>query len=327
MNVVYDRDILPWVTNPTNVLHIIEHAHNSQIMSDSRGFHFYDEKEDKIIRLRGLLNPLAEVFWPTQFLPYAMRDRKTKVKRNGGSMKKKKKPSTGHPRFRPLTVPDRQRESAAPVSSTSNTGRSRAQHAARGLLRGNIIHNQIEDLLLLDAEQFNRKYKQGVHTWSYNALRALLQGSQKGSPRTSLSENRPFAAEVPVAALDLGIATRIDLCSVTRGGRVLFIEVKSGYETAQEWEGATEWMQGPLHGVLVNSAKNRAAVQVMVGALMAVRSRNIVGRFECWVLHVSSAGTEFIKIHPDFIRIHGMVILNALYEHQQALRKLKQKKK
>ena len=330
MNIDIEGEILPWVTDPSNVLALVNHPHNEQLLSGSDGFSFFDTNTGRHVRLRGLLAPLAEIFWPEELFPAHVRHGGATATahraRKQPHQRKRRVPdpfaaAKSRQRFRQLM----ERASQAPAAATSapdsttSTKRSRAQEATRGLLRGSIVHQQIEDLVLLDPTLFRRKYKQGVHSWSFNALRALVDPEQQH--HTELPENRPFLAELGVAALELGIATRIDLVSAAKDGRILWVEVKAGYDSPEEWEGATGWMRGVLHGVLANSAKNRAIVQVIVGALMAVRSRGIRGSFECWVLHVCSKGTEFIKVEPSFVARYGMLIYQAIWEHQRARRK------
>jgi len=179
-----------------------------------------------------------------------------------------------------------------------------AQTAARGMLRGNIVHSQIQALVSLDSERFHRKYTSGAHPWSYDALNALLD---RGI--------RPLASEVGIADLAIGKATSIDLIGVRENGRLAFIEWKTGYE-GEAWTKATHWMRGPLRGVLEDSAKNRAVVQVVLGALMARRSRGLIGNFECWVVHISSQGTEFIPVKSSFILEYGKLLYDALADHQ-----------
>jgi hypothetical protein len=179
-----------------------------------------------------------------------------------------------------------------------------AQTAARGLLRGNLIHSQIQALVSLDAEHFHRKYTGGAHPWSYDALDALLG---RGI--------RPLDSEVGIADVDIGKATNIDLIGVRENGRLVFIEWKTGYE-GEAWTSATHWMRGPLRGVLEDSAKNRAIVQVVLGALMARNSRGLSDDFECWVVHISSQGTEFIPVKAEFILEYGPRLYRALARHQ-----------
>lgn len=179
-----------------------------------------------------------------------------------------------------------------------------AQEAARGPLRGNIVHSQIQALVSLDPEHFHRRFTSGAHPWSYEALDALLA---RGI--------RPIAGEVGIADAAIGKATNIDMIGVRKNGRLAFIEWKTGYE-GEAWTRATHWMRGPMRGVLEDSALNRAIVQVVLGAFMARNSRNLDGDFECWVVHIDSRGIEFIPVKKQFILDYGQVLYDTLAAHE-----------
>lgn len=269
MDIDVHKDVLSWINgDATNAVLIAEHPHNDLLVCDSHGFHYFDPVKEKTRRPRGLTSPMAELFWPEQVLPAV-------------------------------------KSSHRPVVAN---GRPNAQSAARGMLRGNIIHGQIEALVSLDAERFHRKYAAGAHPWSYGALDALLKQGI-----------RPLASELGVVAVKLGIATNVDMVGVRRDGTLVFIEWKTGYE-GDAWTSAKNWMRGPLRGVLEDTAKNRAIVQVILGAMIAYKSRGLRGRIECIVAHISSQGTEFIPVTAEFMQTVGPVMYRALAAHQKARR-------
>lgn len=274
MNLNVYKDVLAWIQGDAHdAVMCLEHSHNESLTSDSSGFHFWDDAKGKMFRPRGLTTPLAEVFWASKGLPSVRR-----VSASGRSQ---------------------------------GTRRAKtAQEAARGMLRGNIVHQQIEDLVTLDSERFHRRHRNGAHPWSLDALTAI---NNRGA--------RPLVCELGVIARDINIATRIDQVAVKENGGLVFIEVKTGYDSNEAWRGATRWMRGVLKGHLLDSALNRAIVQVVAGAMLAVTSREIEGPIECWVVHISSDGTEIIQVGARFVNRYGPIIFNALREHQSRKKK------
>jgi hypothetical protein len=282
MDIDVRRDVLPWLKDAGDARRLLEHPHVHQLTSDQNGFHFLPQGAQNARQVRGLTAPLAEVFWPEEFL-VTYRDRMKKIK---------KKPTTG----KKTGVAMKKSKTAVPNNVIS---------AARGRLRGNIVHGQLEDLIALDSTHFNRKYTLGAHEWSYWVIQTLNDANAK-----------PLAAECAVFHDQLNIATRLDLIGVTKSGCFLFFELKTGYESNEEWEGATSWMSGVLRDILVDSAKNRAIVQVVIGALMTIKSRGLVGAFECWVIHVTSEEIHFIHVNPTFVRAYGEAMYESLIKHQ-----------
>lgn len=288
MNISAHDDVLPWIEgDATDAVLIVEHPDNDALVADSQGFHFLDPETGKVRRMRGLTTPLAEVFWPGRALPGGRSSSSSSLGKSRSALR-------------------------TPQAAPGARHGAIVQQAARGILRGNIVHQQIEDLVALDSERFLRKYRNGAHKWSHDALQAILERGV-----------RPLACELGVVALDLGIATKIDMVAVKRSGRLVFIEFKTGYDAPRAWRGHTQEMQKCLRGVLNDTAQNRAIVQVIAGALMAKRSRALQGDFECWVVHISSAGTTFDVVHGDFVLQHGPRIYAALAAHQEARNRLK----
>ncbi len=283
MDIDVYKDVLGWIVgDPCDALALVEHPHNDLFTSDSNGFHVLDPETGKTQRPRGLTTPLAEVFWSTKGLPGGSRKGRVKYRHNEGQKS---------------------------VHVTPHRAKN-VQGAARGMLRGNIVHGQIKDLVTLNSALFLRNHRHGAHPWSVDALDAI-----------NLRDARPLSCELGVVDSKLGIATRIDMVAVRNNGHPIFIETKTGYDSREEWCGAKSWMRGPLRGVLVDSALNRAIVQIVMGALLAVTSRDLKGVFECWVLHISSAGTEITEVSPKFISDYGPLIYQALRTHQKALAK------
>ncbi len=166
-----------------------------------------------------------------------------------------------------------------------------AQMAATGRMRGLIIHQQILDLVIMGVEAFHRKHQQAAHPWADSVLRLLINHGL-----------RPLIAEKCVFDDDLKIATAIDLVCVDKSGELHFIELKTGYSSVAEWLGAHGGnMRAPLHKVLGNTAQNRAKVQCMMGAMMAIQGHGIDADFHCWVVHAHDNGADLIPIHPTWV--------------------------
>lgn len=178
----------------------------------------------------------------------------------------------------------------------------------RGPGRGTLIHTQIEDSVLHDAEHFARRHAHGMHPWARSLLGALLQRGL-----------RPFKAEFIVHDADMRCATRIDLVAVDRTGRLHFIENKTGYangkwhdvrgaaQAAREGTGA-RWRPDYLNALAFFpcTARNQAAVQAVLGARMAARMLRLPPEtYSVAVARVSDDGVDYVPVADTFVKDVG----------------------
>ncbi len=162
--------------------------------------------------------------------------------------------------------------------------------------RGTMIHAQMDALINMDPETFLHIHRYGAHPWAVASLKTMVLG--KGW--------LPLRAEFPVADLELGMATRIDMVACTGAGRIVVIEYKTGYAGGKfDREDRNEWSSPVLRrlaevGVWPCTPRNRAIIQCMLGADMLRRMWRIPFPLEMLCLYVvrvsSKRFVEFIRI-------------------------------
>lgn len=298
MNIDLDKHILPWVENPIPVLALQAHPRNVRITGgdNDSGFDVLADDRTGLNHYNGLLTPLAECFWPNELTPEGQkRNRKaasaaskTGPMRAGGGVSKKQ----------------RRRQYKT------------AQEAVKGRSRGSLVHRHIHELILLGEKGFLKKNPEGAHPWAKMVHKLLLRRGW-----------RPVCAEKRVFNERLRIATAVDLVCVDVSGRLHFIEVKTGFGTTEEWCGVHNGpMRAPLHNIFTNCALNRAKIQCMMGAFMAIQGHGIEGddAFMCHVVHVCDRGIECIGIDPDVVKNFGPMIQAALVQHRRRTNKIKE---
>lgn len=290
MNIDIDEDILKWVIDPIGVLGIINNPRNALLTKSDRGYELFNEKKGTNRKLRGLTTALAECFWEqTLDKQYA-----------------KKFPNS--PELRKHIALKRKRERQKPKKNKN------ALTAKRGFSRGLAIHREAEDLITMDAITFHKRHPHGIHPWSMALVEAIAEKYQW----------KPVASEFIVADEDLGIATEIDQIWVNKKGVLQLIEVKSGYETREEWKGAKGGMQKSLAGIFENSACDRAIIQCMVSTMMALDGHGLKEcRYASWVAHVNDNGVELVPIRAALIEDMGPFVHCDLMDHQEARKEAK----
>lgn len=302
MDLDFDYIINTWVKDKSGIQGLLDNPINRRLVkAGGAGYQILNESTGKNNAMRGVNPALMECFWPQM-------SKKSKAFKRPS--KKTKKPK--------------------PFSLKTRTG----QEAARGHVRGTIIHRQVEDLVTLNPASFQLRHPQvrfiasvlqqlispqGAHKWSTQLARAIVDNRKW----------RPIGSEVMVADEELGIATEIDMICVDREGVLHFIEMKTGYATLEEWRGCQGKMREPLHTMFAdpktptmgtNSAQNRAIVQIMFGAMLAFAGHKLQCRYQCWVVHVNDNGTEFLPVDVDLINNFGPLARAKLLKHQKLVK-------
>lgn len=287
MDLDVERDVLPFLgaEAAAHVRALVEHPRNALALAAGQyGFRTLDARTGQARTLRGLTAVLEELYWAPE-----------------GSAP----PPPPVARKRNLSQWDRakHRRSAKPAVAAAPTGLS-----GTGRMRGTLVHGQLHDLLTLDARAFKRRNAHGTHPWAVRVMEALLQRGR-----------RPVASELIVWSDAMRLGTAIDLvavdCSAAGGGALEFCEVKTGYAAEGAWTRSSGPMRGCLAGVLDDTPLNRAIVQALVGALLAISGHALRGPFLCWVVRVDDAQVEFTRVAPDFVERHGPRIWAELTAH------------
>jgi len=298
MNIDYERHVLKWVRDPTAIRALMEnYARDRRITGgDKDGFHVLSEDGEKLHRFRGLLTPLAECFWPQLLNPAVVAAATKRVK------KLSKQPG--------------------PRALKTKPKYQSAQQAVKGRQRGSLVHLQIQQLVTMQTADFMHEHPEGAHPWAVDIPEYL---ERKKGWRPVCSEKRVFDER-------LGMATSIDLVYTDYTGMLHFIEVKTGYATAAEWLAETMGpMRGPLAGALKNNTLNRAMLQCIAGAMMAVEGYGIEHEFGCWVLHKSENGITLDGADTEVMTLLIPVLYDTLLRHhlerKARKRKIKKEKK
>lgn len=174
-----------------------------------------------------------------------------------------------------------------------------------GFARGSFIHRQIEQLFTLDQTTFRQFNRDGADPLTKALAEFILSHGWI-----------PVKCEFGVYEVKLKLATKIDMVCVTKEGKLIFLEIKTGYSggTYTQCEG---YFRGPLRNVMPSSAKTKAIVQIVCGAMMAIRRHRLpLEKTECWVIRVDDNVLDADKVSNEFIKKHGPSILGYLNECQ-----------
>jgi hypothetical protein len=165
-----------------------------------------------------------------------------------------------------------------------------------GFMKGSRIHRQVEDYTLLDEGSFRRKYPDGMHPDAMALLRGIIgQGW------------RPMCAEYVCYHAKARMATRLDLICVDRAGRLVFLEVKTGYGFgAFDNDTAKTWVVGCPLGAVPATPRNQALVQLALGVAMCADNLSLPAEAYCaYVAHIDQAQLRFIQLAPAFLTTYA----------------------
>jgi hypothetical protein len=289
MNLDVERDVLaPLGERAAAARALLAHDRNRLTTSAGKnGFHYLDVITGKNVSVRGLTVVLKERCWSLNKPPRTLA------------------PPPGYIAVSHNAAGER-RLFKAP---------RRGLDAARGRVRGTLVHAQVRDLCFLDREHYHRTHPEGAHPWSLQLLDTVTRQGWT-----------PLAAEFIVYNAALRIGTAVDMVAVDKQGTLIFLEFKTGY-AGDAWCVSSGPMRGalgaapPSRVAMADTARNRAMIQVMLGALLAVHGHQVDGRIECWVLRVDDAGTELLQLSKTFLLAHGNRILAAWAQEERQRRR------
>lgn len=178
---------------------------------------------------------------------------------------------------------------------------SRAKRGGRfaGLIKGSQVHRELREFVTLDAERFARQHG-ALHPYSRRVLRVLVDEMRW----------HPFLPEKDIADELLGIGTSVDMILVDAQGRLVLIEVKTGYR--DYFEQADGQMRGAVVA-LKNNVLNQATMQVAVAALILQRRYALPAEaMRLYVLRVDDAQVELVPVPPRFLQEFGDAIYRNL---------------
>jgi hypothetical protein len=123
--------------------------------------------------------------------------------------------------------------------------------ASDGRARGSRVHMQIEAMTNTGGAQALKRRRERIHPYTRKLLLAFKAWGW-----------RPIVSELPLIDAANGIATAADLVCSAPGGRLVLVETKTGYYGT--WERATGQMAGPLRGILSDSPRSQALLQLLM---------------------------------------------------------------
>lgn len=295
------RDVYPRLADARDARALVEHPRNACLHMEGGRFHFLDRAHgDRLVALKGLTSLLQAFYWPT-YSPWAKTESADvrAVKRSVAALRHARK-----------SAPAPKKTLAKPPAKRG-TWRT-ALEAARGSVRGSIVHRQLGEWITHDRAAFNTLNPSGQHPLLRQALLAL-----------AAADLLPLAVEFRVAWTDGRLGTAIDLVTVHREtGVVRFVEVKTCQsrrlffldEPACPFAGKLRELAraagaGPDSArPLPRSACTRAAVQLAVSVCMAVEGTGFGDRpYEAAVLLLNEveASAEWHRVRPSFFRTYG----------------------
>jgi len=228
-----------------------------------------DGTPGKNINMSGLTNFLKIFYWP-DWTPYP--------KTQSAQMKLLRKTSLRIEKLQKKKEAERKRELI--LQGEGNNALVALQNKAKSHWRGDIIHGQIGQWILMDQDHFHTYNPAGLHP----GTRAFFQFLDN-------HQLYPFAADYIVACTDesVRLATGVDCHAVNlKTGAVVWIEVKSTVHSLRQkefvmdrpefpWCGklaevAEEWNRAHPNSPLARSDLNRAKIQLAMSYFMGWES-------------------------------------------------------
>ncbi len=263
---------------------LLNNERNKRVCHRGRAFYYTDE-DDIYHCAKGLLPTLAIIYWPDFDINEVTRKQKTYVSKKGGGRRKGIKNT----------------KKIFPVSQ-----KEKKRGRFYGVIRGDEVHNEIQDFIDLDRNAFTKKHPE-IHDFTKRILLFI-------SDRKWL----PFLTEFPVFDEDIRMATSIDLvCLDIVTGKVIFLEFKTGY--AGYFDKYNAYMRKSL-SKLTNSPSNQAHIQLITSVLITMKSHRIsVDEFEMYVIRVDDMCLSPHKVSNDYLSNKAKKIYSDLHEYRNSV--------
>lgn len=208
----------------------------------------------------------------------------------------KKKPSKGRGRGKPKTKG---------LTASQLLAQKIADERVKGIKLGNIVHEELCDWARIPStEEWSRKHPR-PNTYTVKVIRELAR-----------LRIEPLYGEWPIYA-NWGIATGIDIvgASADYGGRLVLIEIKTGYEGYFK-RGNKQMTRTPMKRV-PNSPQNQAFLQCLIARAMLEKEYGISGVIGL-VIRVRMDGVNVYAIPSTFLKRQN-TIYRGLKDHVEEL--------
>jgi hypothetical protein len=281
MNIDIEKIISKYPESKTESLRtLLYHERNKKVFYSSGAYYMRDPK-GKLRVLSGLLPALKRCFWSKNDYFSVIGDITKIAKKNGQSVS----------------------------SSSGGFGKF------TGNLRGSVVHEQLNDFLLLDKKNFFKKHSD-LHPFSRDIINLILD-----------KKWIPIVSEFDIFDSKLVIGTSIDMIAFDpKNGKIIAIEIKTGYKNHFEIEKGK--MTGCLKKILGFSFHNCAMLQLLTSMLFIIKNHNIDSdMIEGYIIHVNDSELNSYKISQKFLVDYGKNIYDNLYKKYISDIKLKRKLK
>lgn len=282
-------EVLSEVRHPGTVLKMLSDPRNDHIVAEGSLLLYYNPETGQRGQFNGLLPVLALAFWPDDL-------RKTRALLRQRAKKLVKERSLQTSKLVAPMFGQQHRKVPRPLT---------AGHRSSGMALGALVHKQLEDAVYLDRASFERKY-----TAMAPSTKAILQYIQKRNWTL-------VATEFCVSDEAIGVAARFDAVAVTPEGVPVFLEYKTGGKHSFCAEGPA--MASVLAGVLTDSDRNRALVQLAFSMLMLIKYFPYITTYEAYVLRPTEEEENrkgAVKAYPleqRFLATHGPAMYKAVF--------------
>jgi len=329
------QEALAWVNNSAGIRQFLRAPYHGHLKTKGPNTFVYDTQ-----KLRGLTDPLRECFWQQEASAVARKRfyASDPAKKTGTTTKRPAPPPVPkrandffHPAHPPPLVlamkPARApAKGKAPKTNAIKTGGGKKgkkknalkQASIAALRQGSQVHRQIDQVVKLGVSEFLAR-NVSFHPYALAVILALHAFDP---------ELRILHSEYLAGCPTLGIATRIDIVCVDRAGRIYVVETKTGSPTAHSWTGCNGLMGGALKDYFGNSAHNRAKVQAIAGAMLAILGTQLsLGQVRCLVAHVNAEHVTLELVPDDVVATVGPIIYAALLTRRKHRLNLKNMKR
>lgn len=242
---------------------------------NTRGCYYYKDAIGKYQVLTGLLPRLRKTFYPDINIYNLL-----------------KKPKS------PILKTSKKKKRGAPKKPKESKG------SFYGRIQGTVVHQEIEDFLFYDSKNFRKKHP-SIHIYTHRILKFILETMGWTLLRS----------EFDIYDQTLRIGTSFDIIAVTKEGKLVLIEVKTGFTDYFDRDDGQ--MLGVLHK-LTNSPHNQANIQLITGALLVVKNHQIaLDNLLLYVIRVDDNDLYYYKINNEYVQKKGPKIYNQLVSDRQ----------
>lgn len=257
---VHDDQVIKSYGHPKNqhIVRLLKNDRNKRIVN-TKGAYYYLNAQGKYVVLSGLLPRLRKTFFPDTNIFNLLKKPKiagiTKKRRHNKQKKKTKEAKGWH----------------------------------YGKIRGTVVHQELEDFILLDRKNFLKKHG-SLHHLTHKLLHFIIETMKW----------QPLRSEFNIFDEDLGIGTSVDFIGANEKGELVLVEVKCGF--TDYFDRSQGLMLRSLHK-LSDSPHHQANLQIIAAALLIMRHHAIpLDAMRLYVLRVDEHEIEPFEVNNLYVK-------------------------